>query len=422
MIHYITPTGIASAWVANELSIVRQEGIPFVLHSLRASNQKFFSSPWALELDKRTRVLYPLPIVGAVASLLVAPLLFRRRFFAALANAIFGERESLRNRAVVLGHFVVACHWARGLRRENVSHIHSQWIHSGGTVGFYGAWLLGKTFSFTGHAADLFRERVALKDKVRRADFIVCISNFHRDLFKRLGARDEQLHIVYCGINVTHFTPAAEGHRRGERPRILSSGRLVEKKGFAYLIDACKILEERGVEFDCVIGGNGPLESELREQVARLDLGNRVSLTGRALTQEELPEFMRSGDIYTLACVWAKDDDVDGLPQMLMEAMACGLPAVSTNLVGIPDLVIDQKTGLLVEPNNVGELADALDRLLKDRGLAARLGRSGAEYVREKFEIATSLRPLMRLFKKRLATVDSGERERSGAVIGGEHA
>ena len=122
-------------------------------------------------------------------------MLFGRRYFAALANALFGKRESLRCRFAALSHFFVACHWARKLRRESVSLIHSQWIHSCGTIGMYGAWLLGCPFSFTGHATDLFRDRVALEDKIRRADFIVCISKFHQNLYKTLGARDDQLSI-----------------------------------------------------------------------------------------------------------------------------------------------------------------------------------------------------------------------------------
>lgn len=414
MIHYISPIGIGSAWVGNEIGVVRRAGIPVVLHSLRPSRQQFFASEWAKELDRQTRIIYPLPPVGFAVSLLAAPFLFRGRFFAALWNALFGKRESFRNRVAGIWHFLTACHWARGLRKERVSLIHSQWIHSGGTVGMYGAWLLGVPFSFTGHAADLFRERCALEDKIRRADFIICISEFHKDLFKKLGARDEQLHIVYCGLDLTHFKPRPRPPRGDRRPRILSSGRLVEKKGFSHLIDACKILRDRGIDFECVIGGDGPLEKPLREQIARLGLEDRVSMTGKPLKQEEIPDFMYSGDVYALACVWAKDGDVDGLPQMLMEAMACGLPSVSTRLVGIPDLVLDGKTGLLVEPGNAEQLADALQRLIEDQELARSLAEAGDRWVHERFEIFEAIQPLVRLFRAKLRASGYSESEVSG--------
>jgi hypothetical protein len=211
MIHYITTNGIGNAWVANELSRLDAAGVPFVLHALRKPEALFHGSDWAVRLNQRTRSIYPLPAPGLVLSLLLAPLLFRGRFFSALINALFGRREHLRARAGGLAHLAVACHWARRMRAapEPVTHIHSQWIHSCGTVAMYLGWLLGKPFSFTGHATDLFRDRCALLDKIERADFIVCISEFHRDFYLEHGARPEQCVIAYCGIDPAVFHPRA---------------------------------------------------------------------------------------------------------------------------------------------------------------------------------------------------------------------
>jgi colanic acid/amylovoran biosynthesis glycosyltransferase len=402
MIHYMTTNGVGNAWVGNELRVLRREGIPFVLHSLIRPPSTFFSSADVVAINAATRVLYPLAPLQTLRSVMRAPLDFRGRFGAALWNALTGPRESFRNRAVGLWHLLVACHFANGLENEQVALIHSQWIHSGGTVAMYGAWLLGVPFSFTGHAADLFRERAALEDKIRRAEFIICISEFHRQFYLGRGARPEQLKIAYCGIDTSAFSPKAEKHRAGARLRILSSGRLVEKKGFDWLIRACQILQQRGVDFECVIAGSGPLEAALREQVRGAGLEARVSLTGKPLNQEDIPAFMHGGDVYCLPCVWASDDDVDGLPQMLMEAMACGLPAISTRLVGIPDLVIHERTGLLVEPKQAEELADALERLKRDPELADQLALAGRARVLEKFDLATCLEPLLDEFRKRL--------------------
>ena len=114
----------------------------------------------------------------------------------------------------------------------------------------YGAWLLGVPFSFTGHAVDLFRDRAALKDKIRRADFIICISTFHREFFRQNGARDEHLRIAYCGIDPGLFSPKPQHSKQSHAYPILSSGRLVEKKGFEYLIDACRLLADHGEDFE----------------------------------------------------------------------------------------------------------------------------------------------------------------------------
>lgn len=410
MIHYVTTNGIGNAWVANELSRLDAAGVPFVLHALRKPEALFHGSDWAVRLNQRTRSIYPLPGPALVLSLLLAPLLFRGRFFAALLNALFGRREHLRARLGGIAHLAVACHWARRMLAapEPVTHIHSQWIHSCGTVAMYLGWLLDRPFSFTGHATDLFRDRCALLDKIERADFIVCISEFHRDFYLKHGARPEQCVIAYCGIDPAVFHPRAAAAAVADRPyRILASGRLVEKKGFALLVDACRLLADRGLRFECVIGGSGPLEASLRAQVERLGLGEHVSVTGQALQQEKIIDFMHGGDVYVLPCVWAADGDVDGLPQMLMEAMACGLPAVSTRLVGIPDLIRDDETGVLVPPNDTAALADAIAGLMGDPARAKRLADAGLRWVHERFDLSDCLEPLIDRYRQRLGLTGS---------------
>jgi colanic acid/amylovoran biosynthesis glycosyltransferase len=398
----MTSNGLGNAWVGNELGVVLPHGIQVRLHALYRPESTFFESEAMERLGHDAFYLYPLPTAGMVASVLSAPVRFRSRFAGALWNALTGPRENATVRAKTLWHLLVACHWAKELKRDRVSLIHSQWIHSGGSVAMYGAWLLGVPFSFTGHAADLFRDRCALRDKIERAAFIVCISKFHEQFYLENGARPEQLRLVYCGIDTKHFSPSGTVGTH-DPPHILSSGRLVGKKGFEYLIDACQVLRSRGVAFRCTIAGSGPLESQLRDRVRQTGLEGVVTLTGKALQQERIPEFMSSGDVYCLPCVWASDGDVDGLPQMLMEAMACGLPAVSTELVGIPDLIEHERSGLLAKPNDVLGLADCLERLIADRGLARKLGAAGRERVLETFDLARALDPLVNEFRRYLS-------------------
>ncbi len=400
MIHYMTTQGVGDAWVGNELRVVARSGIPTRLHALNRPKATYFSSDDIAEMNAATQVIYPVSVGQALAALMAAPGRFGGPFWSALWNAVTGPRESLRIRVTAIWHLCVACHWAAGLRGQDVSLIHSQWIHSAGTVAMYGAWLLGKPFSFTGHAADLFRNRQALHDKIRRAEFIICISEFHRQFFLDNGARPEQLHIAYCGLDMSHFTPHRRQRPEGEPFHILSAGRLVEKKGFDVLIRACSILRDRGLNFRCTIGGSGPLEADLRAQITAQDLDGHVTMTGEAIKQEDIPDFMYSGDAYTLHCVWAPDNDVDGLPQMLMEAMACGLPSVSTRIVGIPDLVIHEQTGLLVEPDdNATALADALQRLHDDPELATGLAEGARRHLLDVFDLDTCLDPLLMQYR-----------------------
>lgn len=418
MIHYVTQNGIGNAWVANELSRVEAAGIPVALHAMRAPDKLLHDSDWAVAMNRRTELMYPLPLVAMFFSLLAAPFRFRGRFFAALWNAFFGRREHIRARLAGIAHLAVAVHWATGIRKSGrkVSQIHSQWINSCGTIAMYGAWLLDAPFSWTGHATDLFRNRSALLDKIERANFIICISTFHRDFYLKHGARPEQLVITYCGIDLSWFYPPTVARDPNKVYRIVSSGRLVEKKGFSDLIDACKILVDRGEKFECVIGGSGPLEAELNAQIKRLNLADRISVTGKALLQEKIVDFMHEGDVYVLPCVWASDGDVDGLPQMIMEAMASGLPAISTRLVGIPDLLQHEDTGLLVEPNRPAQLADAMARLMHDPALAARLSANGQQLLKKTFDLNHCLEPLIEKFRQSLAAAAPGQRSTGPAT------
>jgi len=400
MIHYMTADGIASPWNANELRRVQLAGIPFTLNALRKPTDFSHEAGWAQEMNDDTVSIYPLAPLRLAASLFLAPILFRGRYFSALFNALFGRRESLKVRFAALVHFFVAAYWALSLRNDKPDHIHSQWAHSGGTVAMYGAWLLNVPFSFTGHAVDLFRQRVALQDKIERADFIVCISNFHRQFYLDQGASPDKLIIVYCGLDLTLFKPVKKS-RAEDVFTILSAGRLIEKKGFHHLIDACGLLRDRGLDFKCVIGGSGPQEADLRRLIADRKLDNTVTLTGEALKQERIPEFMASGDVFCLPCVWARDNDVDGLPQLLMEAMACGRPVISTRLVGIPDLVINQETGLLVEPGNTGELADALQFAIQNEAQMNAFVLKGLELLQSRFNLETCLEPLFDKYRSR---------------------
>lgn len=402
MIHYMSTNGVGDAWVGNELRVLKSRGIPFALNALNPPRQSYFASDDITEIARDTYEIYPLPVLAAVMAFAAGPVRFGPRFFAALWNALTGPRETFRNRVVGLWHLMVACHWAHAIRDREVDHIHSQWIHSAGTVAMYGAWLIDRPFSFTGHAADLFRERCALSDKINRAVFIICISEFHRQFYIEAGADPAKLYVAYCGIDTSHFSPRHRIRPDDAPFHILSSGRLVEKKGFHILIEACGILKARGLNLHCTIAGSGPLEADLRAQIAAVGLEDTIDMTGEALKQEDIPDFMEQGDAYALACVWAADNDVDGLPQMLMEAMACGLPTVSTDLVGIPDLIRNETTGLLVPTEDATALADALIRLKKKPDLATLLALQGRDLVVTEFDLDTCLDPLLNRFRVQL--------------------
>jgi glycosyltransferase involved in cell wall biosynthesis len=196
---------------------------------------------------------------------------------------------------------------------------------------------------------------------------------------------------LYNGIDLDAFTPAP--HVERDPALILSVGRLVEKKGFEDLIRACALLRQAGVEARCEIIGAGERREALQALIDTLDLGQQVRLVGPK-PQDEVMAAYRRAAVFALPCVVAEDGNRDGLPTVLLEAMASGLPVVSTNLVGVPEIVDDGVNGLLVEPGDVAGLAAQLARLLRDAGLRHRLGEAGRRKVAERFDVRQNVAQL----------------------------
>ena len=205
-----------------------------------------------------------------------------------------------------------------------------------------------------------------------------------------------KIHRIYNGIDLARF-PRAEF--TGTPPAIISIGRLIEKKGFHDLIEACRVLCERGVGFRCEIIGEGPLESSLRDQITAAGLTTLVTLTG-PLPQGEVIKRLACSALFVLPCVAEVGGGMDNLPTVVMEAMAAGLPVISTALGGVPEMVRDGITGLLVPEHQPVVLADALAQILADQRLARSLGEAGRQRAAELFAIDKSAEALRALFQQ----------------------
>jgi glycosyltransferase involved in cell wall biosynthesis len=182
----------------------------------------------------------------------------------------------------------------------------------------------------------------------------------------------DKVELGYHGVDVDKFAQRLD-EPSGDVPVILSVGRLVQKKGFADLIDALAILKDRGTPFRTLIVGGGPERANLKAQIERLGLDAHVSLLG-TVSQETLVGIYKEATLFTLACRILDDGDRDGIPNVLMESMSTGLPVVTTPISGIPEVIRSGENGLLVPERDVSALASALDLLLHDAGLRQRLG------------------------------------------------
>lgn len=279
---------------------------------------------------------------------------------------------------------------ARRVRPLGLAHIHAHMAHVPATIAMYAAHQLGIRFSFTGHAADLFRDRSLLTRKLQAAAFVCCISEWHREFYRSLVPRpDTDYPVVRCGIDTNEFAVRERAPADPRPPLILGVGRLVPKKGFDLLLDALAGLRDAGVPFRAVIGGDGPEAEALAQQRERLGLVDRVELPG-ALANRAVRGLLGEAAVFVLPCRVDGSGDRDGIPVVLMEAMACGVPVISGDLPAIRELVADRTTGHLVPPGDATALRSTLAELLGPASLGTELGRRGRARVEQEFSAAVN--------------------------------
>lgn len=324
-------------------------------------------------------------------------------YFRSLGALIWKSYREPQVMLLCLSLFPKAVDYARRLQELEVDHVHAHFAWIEGLVAGVVRDLTGITYSITPHAFDLFsRDRESVRRELESATGVVTISEHNREYIARScpGMDAGAIPVVRCGLELDSYAPA-ERRRAAGPVRIVSVGRFIEKKGHEHLVEACGHLARRGVDFECLILGGGPQRARaaLDAQIDRLGLRGRVQLR-EAAPPEEVTELYRDSDIFALACVIARDGDRDGIPVVLMEAMACALPVVSTTVSGIPELVSHERNGLLVPPRDPAALADALERLIQDPSLRRRLGREGRRTVVEEYDIRRSAAQVEAAFRE----------------------
>jgi glycosyltransferase involved in cell wall biosynthesis len=276
-----------------------------------------------------------------------------------------------------------------------ITHTHAHFAGMAARTAFWIQKFFGISFSFTAHANDIFAQRdfeIDLDKLVEVASAVVTETDYSKKfLQERFPDRADKIYRLYNGLNLVEFRRADFS---SASPTIIAVGRLIDKKGFADLIQACRLLVERGKSFRCQIFGEGPLEEKLRQQIEELKLQNYVELPGPR-PQHEIRKYLAAGTVFVLPSVIDPEGGRDNLPTVIMEAMATGLAVVSTGIGGIPEMVIDNETGLLVSTGDVDGLADAIEKVIVDLSLARRLGENGYRRAVELFSIEKNVRELL---------------------------
>lgn len=330
------------------------------------------------------------------------------------------EAAAARQR-VVGTNWLRAQYLAPAAASLSVQHLHAHFASGANVAAMHMAARNGISFSFTTHAVDLYARPVQLCQTLQRAAFGVTISEYNRRFLAETCGPElaERVAVVRAGIDPARFGGAplpqvgevgatGEGTPADDVPCLLSVGRLVEKKGHRTLVEAMAILRDRGIAARAVIVGDGPERPALADLIDRHQLVDAVELRP-SITQTELVALLPSADLFVLPCVIAADGDRDGIPVSLMEAMAAGLPVVSTTVSGIPELV-DESAGVLVPPRDAAALAAALAELATQPERRRRLGEGGRRIVRQRFDVARSALQMAELFREAVAGRADGVR------------
>lgn len=325
-----------------------------------------------------------------------------KAYFGALWSLLQGTWGSFRFFTGAMGIFPKTVLFAHKMTSAGISHVHAHFASHPAAAAFVIQRLTGIPYSFTAHGSDIHRDRTMLLDKVAEAAFVVPISSFNRDVIMETcgGQYGDKMHVIHCGVDTQVFRPPA---KNGNRPQpapftILCIGTLHEVKGQSYLIEACRLLHAGGVELTCHLAGDGPDREALTAQARQAGLEDRVHFHGR-MTRAEVAELIQVTDVVVTPSVPSRDGRREGIPVVLMEAMASGVPVVASRLSGIPELAIDEQTGLLTPPGDAEALADALERLWHDPGLRQRLGKAGRDKVLREFDLHTNAAELARHFR-----------------------
>jgi glycosyltransferase involved in cell wall biosynthesis len=386
---------LTTTFIDREILEAKRQGVELVIVSIRRLPQ-FQMGTEIKRLAEETKYVLPVPWLRFLRINLYFGLTRHWSYLFTLVYLLTRPHPSFFARLKTLLHFGEGVWAAALLRFERVDHIHAHFADRAAIVALVASRLLGVPYSLTAHANDIYVSPVLLGEKINNAKFVTTCTGYNKTHLERATGRPIEL--VYHGLDLTAITPVAQPTRNDHRPLILSVGQLKEKKGFPHLIKACQWLKLQGYDFKCEIIGEGPDRRNLETLINDLKLQDTVILRG-ALPNTEVMTRYTQATLFTLPCVIAKNADRDGIPNVLLEAMASQVPVISTRVSGIPEVIKDGVTGLIVAPGDEKALAKAVARLLDNPKLRQALAENGRRQVVENFDIRTNIGRLIELLE-----------------------
>ncbi|MGD2271388.1 MAG: glycosyltransferase family 4 protein [Desulfobacterales bacterium] len=395
---------ISETFISNEILLLENLGFSIHLFSMRQPRESF-SHDSVKQIKAAVdylpeRLLLPLPRFLYHNILLAKDK--SKNYAGALKTA---WRRFLRTRkTATLKHLLQAGYLVRHLLPgHRIVHFHAHFAHSPASVAMFASQLSGIPFSFTAHAKDIYTsDPLQLREKIDAAGFVVTCTEYNRKHLSRIaGETATPIHRIYHGIDLGLFAENSKTTNPATPYRILTVARLTVKKGLPTVYRALRLLCDRGVQFQHTLVGDGAERKKILSLIKKLRLNNVARWLGTQPHHVVLDHY-RQSDLFVLGCEVAPDGDRDGIPNVLLESMAIGVPVVATRVSAIPELVEHEKTGLLVPPGSPQQLAEAIVRLLKDIELRRKVAAAGRARVARIFDNQILIRNLADVYRKEI--------------------
>ena len=389
-----TYPSLTTTFIDREIKFLRRSGVDIQIVAMRrpASSSEAVLTKEQKELGRGT--IYLLPVKRP--DLILSHLYFVARhplcYLKTLIYLVMRPHPNLQTRWMTLLHFGEGVYAAFLVRQRQFQELHAHFVDRAATIALVMGRLLGKPYSLSVHAGpDLFVNPVLLREKVMEARHVATCTAYNKAHLENLVGPElgQKVSYIHHGLDLQAYQPTKPFPDR--RSLILSVGQLNERKGFIHLIKACRLVRDRGYDFICEIVGQGPQRQELEALIAQLSLQDVVTLCG-ALPHDQVIEKYRQATMFVLPCVKTSDGNLDGIPNVLPEAMAMRVPVISGNISGIPELVQNQVNGILISPGDDDALVDAMCQLLDDPALRERLAQNGRQTVVETFDVERNVR------------------------------
>lgn len=381
---------LSETFIQNEVSeINKYPDIDLFVYSFHKPSFGKYGKETLAKIKKINLIYIPVYklLLNNILFLFSKPIKYSKIFFNSL-KFIFDKKSFFS--------FFVSVGWYYDLKKKKIQHLHSHFSNYGALMAYTSSEILNILYSFTSHADDLFKNNVErnIKKLTNKSKFHVTISGYNKRFLSKINGLDtSKIKVIHCGINTNRFKPRP--YKIINPLEIISVGRLVETKGFKYLLEASSILKKENFPFNLNILGDGSEKEKLRKLILDKNLSNNVFLLG-SKDNEFVRNKVSKSSLFVLPCIEDSNGDKDGIPVSLMEAMALGIPVISTKVSGIPELITDRKEGFLVPQKKSKALANAIKKFVKSD--IELLRRNTRNKIVKDFNLSIEVRKLHKLF------------------------